>query len=658
MSFLAPAFLFGLLAVVLPLALHLLRRRVVRTIPFPALRFLAATRADQRRHNLRRRIVLALRCLALAALAAAFARPFFGTPPAASGRATIVVIDNSFSLRAGTRWTELRHWARNQIDNSKRGDSLGLLLVNPRPTWLIAPTKDTAAALSAFDSLTPGWESTRAEPALRLAAEVLASTPASERRLVFLGDHQAAGWLGTDFAQKLPPGVAAFFPAPAAPPERQAALLTATLAREADAWVATVTARNFTAAHTRTLSLFAENSSTPLLTAPLALPAATTTSIKLTLPATLATPPAYLRLALDPDTLPADDTLWTIAPSTRNERTLLLDHPAPSPAISADYVATAFAALAALPPALHVSPPPAVAWPVPAVAILRNESSFAGESAARLDAFLRAGGTACIFLEGTPAQRAWLAARGLSPVPIAASPARIRDWELDHPFVAPLAENGLRALVGWEFTRAWSLPAAALEPLAFWADGTVALGEIRIGAGRVLIAGFTPERRDGDWPVQPAFVPFLHRTATYLLDVATTTDTAARVGVPLDLPTTPGTWRALAGPAATPADTQAQIANDITPAAPGVYEFTAPGAPRRLYAVGLSPEESDLAPWPDGTPWLNLINPASAAELSFTSRLEVANTEAEQQNPLWWWAVAALALFALAELALANRTTR
>lgn len=652
MSFFSPLFFLGLLALALPVALHLWRRRVTRTMPFPALRFLAATRADQRHQMIRRRIVLALRCLALAALAAAFARPFFGTPPAATGRATVVVIDNSLSLQNPERWSALHRQTRAALGSPASGDTIGLLLMNPRPAWLVSPTRDTAVALAAFEDLKPSWHSTRAEPALRLAADVLAAAPARERRLIVLGDHQATGWIGTDFAKKLPPGVTVVFPDPVPAPANQAALTATAFNREGDAWIATATVRNFsTARQARTLSLFAESSASPLLTAPVALAAGDTETVRLALPAEVTPVPAFIRLSLDPDDFPADDTAWVAASATRTDRVLLLDRPDGA----ADHVATAYAALAALPPALRVSPPPAVAWPVAAVAILRDGASFAGDPAARLDAFLATGGSALVFLDGGTEQTAWLARHGIAITSrtTTATGHRIRDWTLDHPLVAPLAETNLRSLVGWEFGKAWSLPADTVDAVAFWTDGSVAVGEAKIGAGRLLIAGFGADRRNGDWPIHPAFVPFLHRAATHLLgSAAIASDAPLRVGAALPPLDAQASWQALAGPA---------TVGTINPAsidAPGIYATTVPGAPRRLVSVALDPAESDLAPWNDGSPWLDLVSAEPAQSVASETLRAAATTDGERQNPLWWWALAALAAFALAELALANRTTR
>ncbi|MDF3058146.1 MAG: putative rane protein [Rariglobus sp.] len=658
MSFLSPAFLLAAAAITLPIALHLLRRRVTRTIPFPALRFLKTSQPHHRRQNFHRRLVLALRCLVLALLAAAFARPFFGQPAPASARASVVVIDNSFSLQAPGRWSQLKAWALAEIGTPTNGDTVGLLLMNPRPTWLVPPTRDTSAAIATLNDLPPGWETTRAEPALRFAADTLASSAARTRKLIYLGDHQALGWAGMDFARPLPSGVTAVFPAtPESGVSRQAALLTPTLQNTGDTATASVVIRNFGKPGRHTLRLFAGSDSEVLHTEPIELASGEIRTFRQTVPASSLSK-GWIRFALDADDLPADDEAWALAPAeAAARRLLLLDRP-PAGA-GADYINIACQALATLPPSLRMGGIPATAWPVPAAVVLRNEASFTRDSAARLDAFLAAGGSALLFLDGSPDQFRWLATHGIVPVPQPAGAARVRDWTIDHPLVAPLAEANLRSLVGWTFKRGWSLPATSVEPLASWTDGSPALGELRLGAGRVLIAGFTPDRRDGDWPLAPAFVPFLHRTILHLLDTGLQAGTPALVGQPLALPQgEPGSWRALAGPFATRPATS--VSGGTVPQAPGIYEWSR-GHQRSLHAVNLPPEESDLAPWTEGSPWAQLISASSDAgrELSRTSSsVHLAAQDAEQQNPLWWWCFAAMAVFALTELAFANRTTR
>ena len=72
--------LFGLLAVMIPVIIHLLNRRRARVVDWGAMQFLLASLASRNRRILIEEIVLmSLRCLLLAMLAVAMARPFLPT---------------------------------------------------------------------------------------------------------------------------------------------------------------------------------------------------------------------------------------------------------------------------------------------------------------------------------------------------------------------------------------------------------------------------------------------------------------------------------------------------------------------------------------------------------------------------------------------------
>ena len=109
MSFLTPLYLLALAGLAVPVILHLARRRTRRELPFGSLRFLSPTPP---RFESRKRIehwaLLALRCLAVALLAAAFARPFFTRPlpgvATASGRRLLILLDTSASMRREGLW--------------------------------------------------------------------------------------------------------------------------------------------------------------------------------------------------------------------------------------------------------------------------------------------------------------------------------------------------------------------------------------------------------------------------------------------------------------------------------------------------------------------------------------------------------------------------
>ena len=90
MTFLNYIMLFGLIAVAIPILIHLLNRRRARVVEWGAMRFLLASLASRNRRILIEELVLmALRCLTIALLVVAMARPFL---PTRTGVSWVVVL--------------------------------------------------------------------------------------------------------------------------------------------------------------------------------------------------------------------------------------------------------------------------------------------------------------------------------------------------------------------------------------------------------------------------------------------------------------------------------------------------------------------------------------------------------------------------------------
>lgn len=110
MSFLAPWFWLGAAAVAAPIIFHLVRQRIRKRQQFSSLMFLKPTPPKiKRRTKLEHLLLLALRCLILLLLAAAFARPFFKRPPTVAdnqqnGETVAVLLDTSASMKRGELW--------------------------------------------------------------------------------------------------------------------------------------------------------------------------------------------------------------------------------------------------------------------------------------------------------------------------------------------------------------------------------------------------------------------------------------------------------------------------------------------------------------------------------------------------------------------------
>lgn len=105
MSFVSPFILFGLLAVSIPLLIHLFNFRRFRKVYFSNVRFLKDLKQQTRKQSrLRHLIIMFLRMLAIASLVFAFAQPYIPVknmpvdPEAVN--AVSIYVDNSFSMGA------------------------------------------------------------------------------------------------------------------------------------------------------------------------------------------------------------------------------------------------------------------------------------------------------------------------------------------------------------------------------------------------------------------------------------------------------------------------------------------------------------------------------------------------------------------------------
>ncbi len=104
MQLLSPALLWALLALAIPILLHLFYFRRFKKVEFSNVRFLTEVKDEtQRRSRIRNLIVLLLRLLAFAALVVAFAQPFVAAEDASGAGAparVAIVVDNSQSMTA------------------------------------------------------------------------------------------------------------------------------------------------------------------------------------------------------------------------------------------------------------------------------------------------------------------------------------------------------------------------------------------------------------------------------------------------------------------------------------------------------------------------------------------------------------------------------
>lgn len=160
MSLLSPWFLAGLVAVGLPLWLHLMRQRNPVRLSFSSLMFFRK-RAETtlREKRLQYLLLLAMRLALLLLLALAFSKPIWERPPAAIlgdiPKLHIIAVDTSLSMQYEGRWEQALEEAEAIVDALGESDR-GLVMANgPSVHVLTAPTGDRVALRQALAGLVP-----------------------------------------------------------------------------------------------------------------------------------------------------------------------------------------------------------------------------------------------------------------------------------------------------------------------------------------------------------------------------------------------------------------------------------------------------------------------------------------------------------------------
>ena len=106
MQFLFPVFLWGLLGLSIPLIIHLFHFRRFKKVYFSNVRLLQSIKEEkQNRSKVKKRLILAMRLLAFAALVFAFSQPFIPSGKMSNKgiKHISIFVDNSFSMQGITR---------------------------------------------------------------------------------------------------------------------------------------------------------------------------------------------------------------------------------------------------------------------------------------------------------------------------------------------------------------------------------------------------------------------------------------------------------------------------------------------------------------------------------------------------------------------------
>ncbi len=201
MTFLNPLLLFGLATAAIPLILHLLNLRKLRTIEFSTLTFLKELqRTSIRRLKLRQILLLIIRTALIAFIVLAFARPalrgsILGTIGTHARSSVFILLDNSFSMTTrderGELFVQAKESARDILDLMKEGDEAFLFRTSDLThSTMDEPTHDAAVLKKMIDESTLSYTSVSMADALRLCAKLMAKTHNANKEVYILSDFQ------------------------------------------------------------------------------------------------------------------------------------------------------------------------------------------------------------------------------------------------------------------------------------------------------------------------------------------------------------------------------------------------------------------------------------------------------------------------------------
>jgi hypothetical protein len=628
LSFLAPMFLAGTAAAAVPIVLHLLKREPEARVKFAAVKLIKQAPVEYTdRRRLRELLLLALRVTALVLLALAFARPFLATGAAVgSTGVTVVALDTSYSLAAPGRFERAKQLARDAVAKAPAGDLVGVVTFADEAEIVAAPGSDRTLANDAIEQASPGFGATRYRAALSAASQHLAGRHGT---VVVVTDLQENGWDAGDHAS-VPEGTTIRVSDVGAMPPNLAVTAVRPLA---DRVVATVHNGGSSAREAR-VHLTIDNRP--------AGDAAVSLGANQSADATFAGAPRGASAAVrveDPGGIQADNVRYAVLGGTskpsvlvvtgsgdENRDAFYVQHAlaAGTPADAAFQVAGAAGAQLAGWSEDRVAPYAAV--------FLLSTRGLERHGRETLAAYAQHGGGIFIAagpdVDGDVVGDVLGAGSTLRIVTVDGTKAAARALapaDGRHPVFRAFAGNP--ASLGLvTFHNAARIGGAACQTLARFTTGDTALVECPAGEGRALVIASDLDNRWNDFPLHATFVPFVHEVARYL---------ASGRGHTVDYlvaETPPGVKRA-----------------------PGIATIadTARGAGgTRTIAVNVDSRESDPARLSvdDFQSAVARLKDAGGSE----TRGEARQQEDEQH--LWRYALAAMALLLAAEGVLAART--
>jgi len=669
MGFLAPAFLVGALAAGLPIYLHLLRRDTSNPQPFSSLMLFEAHRqSTTQRRRLRYWLLLSLRLALLLLLVLTFAEPYIKEllPGGTVKKVLVVAIDNSFSMRTGTRLQDAKRAALALLSGRRPSDRAQVLSISSQAHVLTQPVLDGGILRAAVAGIRPS-DSRGSFAVLSTAIRSMAESEHAPIELHLFSDLQKSNMPASFKELVLPQNVSLQLHTVASVVVPNWAVES--VSAPALVWdphtthVQAVIAGYNTPATVRTVS-FVVNGKT-LATRRIDIPASGRATAEID---SLELPYGFSRCSVKleggGDALPADDEYVFSIDRADRKRGLFVFQP--SDTRSALYFESALGAAAPTAVVLDkitVERATGVDPAAYAFVVVSDVAALPEAFARRLLDYVRGGGNVLVALGTVAAQQREIPIfGGGAPVPRLYSRdaerfATVGQVDPAYPAAGSSAEwEGVKFYYAARVDERGSRVALRLQ------DGTPLVLEKPVGEGRVVIFASGLDNLTSDLPLHPVFVAFSERLVRYLC--GTDTQTGPHLvdeAIALRSAREQAVGVEVIDPAGRrPLSLQESVtAQSYELPRAGFYEVRLASGRRDLVAVNVDRRESDLTPVE--TEVLALWRGSSAAIPDHGPLGHPSPSQAVAvPRSLWWYAMLCVLVAALAESALASRylTTR
>lgn len=704
-TFLSPLLLITAVSAVIPLLIHLSRSRRTKKLRFSTTRFFT----DQflrsyRMSRLKELLLLACRMALCAIFAVALAGPMLrpsGGSPAAGQRAVVLVLDDSASMsldEAGqTMFERARNAAIELLDGLGEGDAAALVVAGRRangPEVVFAePTPQVGDVRQALDTLRPSTLATDLTAAVGRARAIAERSTADSKEVYVFSDLQTSGWPITDEEPLSEESETLVFFVSVHPQQPQNLAITA---------VQYAAARPMAGIPFSIRPHILNQSQQPRsLAVRLVVDDQRVAERQVeSLPGGRWTVPRLHHafeqggwhkgyVEIDDDPLVADNRRWFAFEVVDTVRVLAIDG-APSRVPRLDelfFLKTALAAAAGGKSAVEidVASPESLAAAELAkyrVVVLANVENLPAAGVERLESFVDHGGSLLMFLGDRTSPAFFnqsLAGEtrlhgGLSPgrlMGIEGQPSRpvatahVGDIDTEHPALAGFDDPRFASLSSVEFQALWTIEPAGHRVLMRADSGSPLLVEKQYGQGRVMLFASTCDRDWTNFPVRPAYLPWVYRLVTYLAQQPQAQQAFYHTGdvVPLPVSALEGVGQVLvktpdgsSKPATPGEDLQTPLVFADTEQT-GVYQIATVGkeAPGVRFAANLDSEESDLT-YLDEAGLRELLGTSpTITYVADPSQLNEMSRTARRGVPLWDLALWIALAVALVEPWLANR---